>query len=166
MGVADWQLEIPPVWANSSRTVDAAASAIVGRGQPHVALDGAALTVRNSHQIRRHLPRSVTGQSRSRLSGAAPCEGMCWEQSRQKRTIATSRSDDNRDESRTSDNDRNAGFIATNKPEKDEDVRPALSVRSHPEENRFPLDKLFQERSDTPTLVALADVTTANRRGN
>ena len=52
IGVALWQLEIPPVWANSSRTVDAAASARSGRGQQHVALDGVALTVRNSHQIR------------------------------------------------------------------------------------------------------------------
>ena len=62
------QLESPPVWANSSRTVDAAASARKGRGQQHVALDGVALTVRNSHQIRPHLPASVTGQSCSRLS--------------------------------------------------------------------------------------------------
>ena len=44
---------------------------------------------------------------------------MSWEQSRQQRTIATSRSDDNRDEARRRDNDKNAGFIATNKPEND-----------------------------------------------
>ena len=56
IGVAVWQLEIPPVGANSSRTVDAAVWASNGRGQQHVALDGVALTVRNSHQIRPHLP--------------------------------------------------------------------------------------------------------------
>jgi hypothetical protein len=44
-----WQLEIPPVWANSSRTVDAAALARNGRSRQHDALDGVALTVRNSH---------------------------------------------------------------------------------------------------------------------
>jgi hypothetical protein len=44
---------------------------------------------------------------------------MCWEQSRRKRTIATSRSDDNRDESRNSDSGKNAGFTATNELEED-----------------------------------------------
>jgi len=66
--VALRQLEIPPVWANSSRTVDAAAWARKGRGQQHVALDGVALTVRNSHQIRPHLPGSIIGQSCSRFA--------------------------------------------------------------------------------------------------
>src|SRR5262245_354559 len=87
-----------PFGPTRGRTVDAAASVSNGRGQQHDALDGVALTVRNSHQIRPHLPWSNTGQSCSRLSRAAPCEGMCWEQSRRQRTIATSRGDDNRDE--------------------------------------------------------------------
>src|ERR1041384_6894393 len=39
IGVALWQLEIPPVRANSWRTVDAAVSASNGGGQQHVALD-------------------------------------------------------------------------------------------------------------------------------
>ena len=117
IGVALWQLEIPPVWANSVRTVDAAASASSGRGQQHVALGGVALTVRNSHQIRPHLPGSVTGLSCSRLSWAVPCEGMCWEQSRRKRTIATSRSDDNRDEAGQPDDGKSAGITAPNEHE-------------------------------------------------
>ena len=66
--VALWQLEIPAVGANSVRTVDAAAWASNGRGQQHVALVGVALTERNSHQIRPHLPGTVTGQSCSRCS--------------------------------------------------------------------------------------------------
>jgi hypothetical protein len=44
---------------------------------------------------------------------------MCWEQSRLKRTIATSRSDDNRDEARNRDNGKSADCTATIKPEKD-----------------------------------------------
>ena len=47
--VAWWQLEIPPVWANSREDLDAAVWASNGRGQQHDALDGVALTVRNSH---------------------------------------------------------------------------------------------------------------------
>src|SRR5262245_13045473 len=43
IGVALWQLAIPPVWANSRRTLDAAVWASSGRGQRHVALDGVAL---------------------------------------------------------------------------------------------------------------------------
>src|SRR5262245_27786396 len=65
-GVGLGQLEIPPVWGNSRRTVEAAAWASNGRGQQHVAVEGVALTVRNSQQIRPHLPPSVTGQSCSR----------------------------------------------------------------------------------------------------
>jgi hypothetical protein len=38
---------------------------------------------------------------------------MCWEQSRLKRTIATSRRDDSRDESQKSDNLYYPGFTAT-----------------------------------------------------
>jgi hypothetical protein len=44
-----WQLEIPPVWAYSRCDLDAAAGASNGRGQQHDALDGVALTARNSH---------------------------------------------------------------------------------------------------------------------
>jgi hypothetical protein len=56
IGVARGQLEIPLVGANSVRTVNAAAWVSNGRGQQHVALVGVALAVRNSHQIRPHLP--------------------------------------------------------------------------------------------------------------
>ncbi len=73
----------------------------MGSASQHDAPDGVARTVRNSH-----LDKSAsakTGQSCSRNPCAVPREGMCWEQSRLKRTIATSRSDDSRDES-TSDN--------------------------------------------------------------
>ena len=115
--VALWQLEIPPVWANSFRTVDAVAWASNGRGQQHVALGGVALTARNSHQIRPHRPGSMTRPSCSRVSWAVACEGMSWEQSRRQRTIASSRSDDNRDEARRSDSGKDARFIATDEHE-------------------------------------------------
>jgi transposase len=67
-GVAPGQLEIPAVGATSSRTVAAAAWASQGRGRQHVAVEGVALTVRNSHQIRPHLPGAVPGQSCARFS--------------------------------------------------------------------------------------------------
>ena len=115
--VALWQLEIPAVGANSVRTVDAAAWASNGRGQRHVALGGVALTARNSHQIRPHRPGSMTRPSCSRVSWAVACEGMSWEQSRRTRTMATSRSDDSRDESRQRDNGKSTRFGAINEPE-------------------------------------------------
>ena len=40
--VAWWQLEIPPVWANSREDLDAAVWASKGRGQQHDALGGVA----------------------------------------------------------------------------------------------------------------------------
>ena len=49
----------------------------------------------------------VSGTSRRNVLGAIAS----------KRTIATSRSDDNRDESRNRDNEKNARFTATNEPE-------------------------------------------------
>jgi hypothetical protein len=115
--VASWQLEIPPVWAYSRCDLDAAAWASNGPGQQHDALGGVALTVRNSHQIRPHRPGSVAWPSCPRSSWAVPCEGMCWEQSRRTRTIATSRSDDNRIESRKTDRGKNAGLTAANELE-------------------------------------------------
>jgi hypothetical protein len=42
---------------------------------------------------------------------------MCWEQSPLKRTIATSRSDDNRGESGNETARKSAGFAATKEPE-------------------------------------------------
>jgi hypothetical protein len=149
IGVALGQLEIPPVGANSVRSLDAAAWASNGRGQQHVAVYGVARTARNSHQIRPHRPGSVTGRSCSRVSWAVPCEGMSWEQSRQTRTIAASRSDDNRDESRNRDNEQNAGFRATNAAEEFV-TSPGAPVTEPPGGEPLPLDKLFQERTETP----------------
>src|SRR5262249_47169251 len=74
---------------------------------------------------------------------------MCWEQSRRQRTIATSRSDDNRDESRNSHNEKKVGFSATNEPE-ELTTSPGAPVMEQPRGKPFPLDKLFQERTDTP----------------
>jgi len=85
---------------------------------------------------------------------------MSWEQSRRPRTIATSRSDDNRDEARNRDNEKNAGVIATNEPEEFE-TSPGAPLTEPPGGKPFPLDKLFQERTDTPTQLALVDVSSA-----
>jgi hypothetical protein len=79
--------------------VDAAAWASNGRGQQHVAVYGVALTVRNSHQINPHLT-----DYKAELLAAIASSNIakeCVGSNRQlKRTIATSRSDDNRDESK------------------------------------------------------------------
>src|SRR5262249_60861190 len=90
---ARWQLEIPPVWANSRCVLDAAARAREGPCQQHDALVGVAWTARNSHETNPRLPGPRPWRSCSRLAWAVPREGMCWEQSPQKRTIATSRSE-------------------------------------------------------------------------
>src|SRR4051795_6244256 len=62
----------------------------------HDALNGVALTARNSHRIHPRLP-GPTRRSRSRHAWAVAREGMGWEQSPLTRTIAASRND-NRDE--------------------------------------------------------------------
>src|SRR5262245_37768454 len=74
---------------------------------------------------------------------------MSWEQSRQKRTIATSRGDDNRDEPKKRDNGNNAESTRTEGPEKKASTPSAIGAQQ-PRGKLFPLDILFQERSDTP----------------
>src|SRR5262249_55443990 len=145
IGVALGQLEIPPVGANSVRTVDAAASARKGRSQQHVALGRVALSVRNSHQIRPHLPGSVTGQSWSRLPWAVPCEGMCGEQSRRQRTIATSRSEATTTETNPKKRRRQVRRVRCDqRTGRARDVRPALPKRENPEGCRFRLTNSFR----------------------
>src|SRR6516162_3958246 len=80
---------------------------------------------------------------------------MCWEQSRRKRTIATSRSDDNRDEARNRDNEK-AGLRTANEPE-ELATSPGAPVTEQPGGKPFPLDKLFQERTDTPRCRPTVD---------
>src|SRR5262249_47273460 len=82
---------------------------------------------------------------------------MCWEQSRLKRTIATSRSDDNRDEPETETTRRTQDLArATNL--KNPRLRPALPLRSHLEENRFRLTNSFRNgvRQQAPHEVLVA----------
>jgi hypothetical protein len=93
-----WQFEIPPVWANSRLTVDAAASARNGQSQAarcfewsgpygeEFATDKSA----SANYQAELLTAIVSGTSRRNGLGAIAS----------KRTIATSRSDDNRDESK------------------------------------------------------------------
>ena len=69
---------------------------------------------------------------------------MSWEQSRQTRTIATSRSDDNRDEARRNDSGKDARFIVTDEHEERGTYALALAVRSNPAENRFGLTNSFR----------------------
>src|SRR6516165_3019473 len=75
---------------------------------------------------------------------------MCWEQSRRKRTIATSRSDDNRDEARNRGNEK-AGPRTANEPEEFA-TSPGAPVTEQPGGKPFPLDKLFQERTDNASF--------------
>jgi hypothetical protein len=70
---------------------------------------------------------------------------MCWEQSRPKRTIATSRSEatttepqpENETTDRTQETLDPTAHLNVN-------LRPALAVRSHPKENRFRLTNSFR----------------------
>src|SRR5580704_6432843 len=76
---------------------------------------------------------------------------MCWEQSHRQRTIAASRSDDNRDESHEK---RDNSKLPTNPPrptKKKQASRPHATVTYQPRRKTFRLDKLFQERSHRPT---------------
>src|SRR5262249_54989139 len=72
-------------------------------------------------------------------------EGMCWEQSPQKRTIATSRSE----ATTTEPEPQNETVVRTQEsppptnPGKP-DIRPALPLRSHPQGNRFHLTSSFR----------------------
>lgn len=76
---------------------------------------------------------------------------MCWEQSHQKRTIATSRGDDNRAEFQRAAREGLVDQICSNR--ETTQSAPALSLRKNRDENRFRLDRLFQEWSDTRLTV-------------
>ena len=64
--------------------------------------------------------------------GALPCEGMCWEQSRQKRTMAASRREATTTE--TEPENETTGSAQESPPTdlKKYDIRSALVVRNHP----------------------------------
>src|SRR5262249_38443650 len=71
---------------------------------------------------------------------------MCWEQSRRKRTIAASRSVATTTETNPeTETTRRRQDSARPTDLKDSRSRPALPLWTNPEENRSPLDKLFQE---------------------
>src|SRR5262245_11292257 len=96
---------------------------------------------------------------------------MCWEQSPQKRTIATSRSE----ATTTEPEPQNETVVRRQEspPPTDPgkpDIRPALPLRSHPEGNRFRLTSSFRNghidiraqaavasalRTDTPNTPSL-----------
>jgi hypothetical protein len=70
IGVAPRQLQIPPGWANSYVTVDAANSTSNDRGRQYDALNGVALTVRNS-QLDRSASAPVAELFTIRANGTA-----------------------------------------------------------------------------------------------
>src|SRR5262245_1117394 len=120
--------------------LDATARARKGPCQQHDALVGVARTARDSHETNPRPPGPRPRRICSRLSWAAPREGMCWEQSprkerwqlpvakrRQPRWSPTPR---RRQERRNPRARRTPG---------ERDVRPALPLRSHPEGSRFRL---------------------------
>src|SRR5262245_19153150 len=77
---------------------------------------------------------------------------MCWGQSRRQRTVATPCSDGNRDESRTRGRGKSAGITVPNEPEENPTYAGATATEQ-PGGKPFPLDKPFQERSDTPRAM-------------
>jgi hypothetical protein len=141
--VAASQLKIPPVWANSYETVDAATSISNERGKRHDALDGVALSVRNSQLDKSAsvcrtelLTVTVSRTSRRNVLGAIAL----------KRSIATSRGDDNRDECKTSNTAQPTRL--NSKQQITSSATVAQRLRWRP----FSLDRLFQERSHPPML--------------
>ena len=143
------QLEIPPAWANSYVTVDAALSTSNDRGRQYDALNGVALSVRNSQldkpasvHVAELLTVMASGASRRNVSGA-----IAW-----KRSIATSRSDDNRAESKQ------AITAAAHDDSKNSRQPPqALPLRNDLDGNRSRLTDSFRnghiDRSVGPPLL-------------
>jgi hypothetical protein len=136
--------------------LDAAAWASNGKAGPHDALIGVALAARNSHQDKS--ASAMTDYQAELLTAivssnfAKECVGS---NRLLKRTIATSRSDDNRDESRRTDRDNHTQNSPCSPANKKRPFRPSLPLRKNPMENRFQLDRLFQERSATRLRVFL-----------
>src|ERR1700674_4796011 len=75
---------------------------------------------------------------------------MCWEQSPLQRTIATSRGDDNRDDSKKQE--RRLRKIHSSGP-KNQATTQSATVAQKPGGKPLQLDKLFQERSHRPRGV-------------
>jgi hypothetical protein len=126
----------------------AAASASDGRGQQHVALDGVALAVRNSHQIRPHLPGPLPGRTarglRERCS-AKECVGS--NRARQERLqLPAATTTETMPEPVTTATTHDASVT----DEQEQAATPSATAAQKPEGSCFPLDKLFQERSGTP----------------
>lgn len=111
-----------------------------GCGQPHDALNGVAPTARNSHQINQHPPRpgGAAHENRERRL-AKECVGS---NRALKRTIATSRSDDDRDELQNCITKLRSLNSPTNLESRRR--RKALQVRAHPHGNRFGLTNSFR----------------------
>ncbi len=125
--VALSQLEIPPVGANSMRSLDAAAWASNGRGQQHDAVYGVALAARNSHQINPHLPWPLPGRAAHEYRERYLAKECVGSNRLLTRTIATSRGDDNRDEFKNVRSRNGARFI--DQEQKNRRLRRAQPLR-------------------------------------
>src|ERR1700722_15751337 len=102
---------------------------------------------------------------------------MCWEQSHRQRTIAASRSDDNRDESQEK---RDNSKLPTNLPRPTKRNRPVghtLPLRTNPGENRFGLTSSFRNghlghqfgrltKRQLSQLEEIAEIQALNEIGN
>ena len=83
-----------------------------------------------------------TGRSLSRKTRAVPREGMCREQSRRKRTIATSRSDDDRSDAKQRRTQDEHDHRTSNHA-----GEQTLTVRAQRKKNRFDLTNSFRNGS-------------------
>jgi len=112
--------------------------------RPHVAVNGVALTARNSHQINPHLPSKNPGRAAHGDREQSLAKEWFGSNRLLQRTIATSRSDGNRDD--LIKQRRRPREIHGTRPEK----RRRATVAQNPMEKPLQLDKLFQERSMGP----------------
>lgn len=126
------------------------------QARPHDALYGVALTARNSHQINPHLPQPnyqaelltvrVSGTSRRNVLGAIAIE--------KNDCNFPQRSDDNRDESKNKQgksHDRSNAISCDEQTNQKKHATTWGATATQKTEGRpFLLDRLFQERSDTP----------------
>ena len=152
-----WQLEIPPVGANSSRSLDAAAFVSDGGSPParrcvwsgpygeEFAPDtSASALLPDGAEL---LTVLVSGTLRRNVLGAIASE--------KNDCNFPKRSDDNRDESRK---EPTASTQSSLRPTNRKSTRrtPGATEARKPRGEPFPLDKLFQERSDTPRAIRLS----------
>jgi hypothetical protein len=160
--VALGRLEIPPVWANSRRTVDAPASARNGGSQAARCFGwsgpyGEEFAPDKSASATTNIPGRAAHGERERYL-AKECVGSN-RIGKERSQLPAATTTETKPEERTNSN--NAGFNTTNKPQKTRRPGQALPLRTNPEGNRFCLTNSF--RKVRPTAGSKRDFACVGR---